>query len=122
MASKFLPYYLSRALLSLVFAGLVFGLTWQGLLFALALFGLFLLYLHSGWFQVDAGSPLAPLRRDERGRDIQRKALIVALPVVAAVYLVLSWNPGSSASTGSVAVTLGVLAYFITQFILFARA
>lgn len=123
MKRPFLPYYVSRALLSAVFSILVFGITWKALVLGLVLFGLFLLYLHSGWFAVDAGNPLFPLRRDERAREAQRKALIAALIVGAGVFLGLSFLPlGATATSAAVplAITLAVLVYFGSQFGLLA--
>jgi len=93
MKREFIPYYLSRAAMSALFAILMMGFTWKAVLVAIFLFGLFLLYLHSGWFQIDLSHPLTPLRRDERGRQIQRNALIAAIAVGLLIYLI-----GSQAS------------------------
>jgi hypothetical protein len=125
MKTEFFPYYLSRAALSALFAILVLGFTWKAAVATVSLFGLFLLYLHSGWFQVDPKHPLSPLRRDERGRQIQRNALIAAVTVGILIYLILTLVPsvsGSSIIAGSLVLASGILTYFITQFILFARA
>lgn len=125
MKRKYLPYYLSRGVLSLLFALLVMGLTWKAALLAVILFGLFVLYLHSGWFHVDASHPLTPLHRDERGRQIQRKALIAAVAAGLLVYFVSSFAASFTAIptiTGSLALSLGVFTYFIVQFVLFAKA
>lgn len=125
MKKELLPYYLSRAVLSGLFAVLIMGLTWKAAPLAAILFGLFVLYLHSGWFQVDASHPLTPLRRDERGRQIQRKALIAAVTVGLLIYLSATLAIGFlgiPAVAGPLALSLGVFAYFITQFVLFSRA
>jgi hypothetical protein len=125
MKKELLPYYLSRAVLSGLFAVLIMGLTWKAAPLAAILFGLFVLYLHSGWFQVDASHPLTPLHRDERGRQIQRKALIAAVTVGLLIYLSATLAIGFldlPAVAGPLALSLGVFAYFITQFVLFARA
>lgn len=124
MKSKFFPYYLSRAALSAAFAILVMGLTWKAALFAVVLFGLFLLYLHSGWFRIDPSHPLTPIRRDDRGQQIQRKALIAAVITGMLIYLILtqvSGLVGLSPVAGPLALALAVLTYFATQFALFAR-
>ena len=124
MKREFIPYYLSRAALSAIFAILVMGLAWKAFFFAIVLFGLFVLYLHSGWFLVDPSHPLTPLRRDEHGRQIQRIALITAV-VVGILLFVISMQAstflGTSFVTGPLALSIGVLTYFITQFVLFAR-
>jgi hypothetical protein len=125
MKKKFLPYYLSRAAISAAFALLVMGLTLKAVLFAAALFGMFLLYLHSGWFHVDPSHPLTPLRRDDRGQQIQRKALIAAVCVGVLTYALMpvaSRFLGAAGVSGSIALALGVATYFITQFALFARS
>ncbi len=124
MRRKFIPFYLSRAALSAIFAALVLGLTWSAVLLAIGIFGLFLLYLHSGWFRVDASHPLTPIRRDERARQIQRKALIAAVAIGLLIYGVLTQAIGLldlSLIAGPVALSLGVIAYFVTQFVLLAR-
>lgn len=121
MKKEYIPYYISRAVLSAAFALLVFRFTWQAAAFGLVIFGLFLLYLHSGWFRVDLSQPLFPLRRDDRGASIQRKALIFAIFTSALVYLVLSQTPlfsGIQAASGSLALAIAVLIYFISQFVL----
>ena len=125
MKREFVPYYLSRAALSAIFAILVMGFTWKAVLVAILLFGLFLLYLHSGWFQIDPSHPLTPLRRDERGRQIQRNALIAAITVGLLIYLIVSQASrlfGWSLVAGPLALSLAMITYFIAQFILFARA
>jgi len=121
----FLPYYISRAALSLAFSLLVLGFTWKALLLGAFFFGLFLLYLHSGWFRVDPARPLFPIRRDERGRDVQRKALIAALVSGAALFFLLTVAPFSvalSSAAAPLAISLSVIVYFATQFVLFAKA
>lgn len=124
MKKEFIPYYLSRAVLSLVFSALVVGFNWKAVLLSILFFGLFLLYLHSGWFTVDLSHPFTPLRRDLRGQEIQRKALIVSVIVGLLVYFFsfhLSGLVGLSLS-GNIALSGGILTYFIAQFVLFARA
>ena len=122
MKKEFRNYYISRAILSVVFAILVFNFTWQALLMALVIFGLFLLYLHSGWFRVDPEGGFFPLRRDDHGRQVQRIALIAAVVIGTFTYFALSYLPVNLASTaGGPALGIGVLVYFSTQFILFSR-
>ncbi|MGB2963166.1 MAG: hypothetical protein WBB69_04190 [Anaerolineales bacterium] len=123
MKKEFLPYYISRAALSAIFALLVMGFNWKAALFALVLFGLFLLYLHSGWFSIDLKYPLFPLRRDPRGQEIQRKALIASVVAGLLIYLNsphLSELVGLPFS-GNIALSIGIITYFITQFILLGR-
>jgi hypothetical protein len=123
MKKEFTPYYISRALLSFVFSILVMGFTWKAIVFATVLFGLFLLYLHSGWFSIDLRVPLAPLRRDARGQEIQRKALIASVVVGMLIYLSSSQLSGlmGLSLSGNIALSIGIITYFVTQFILFAR-
>ena len=125
MKKQFLPYYISRALLSIAFAMLVAGITWKMIALAIVLFGFFLLYLHSGWFKVDTKNALFPLRRDPRAQLIQRKALIIAISVGFTTYFLLPfisglWSP--AALSESIAFALAIVAYFISQFIFLSRA
>jgi hypothetical protein len=123
MKKEFLPYYISRALLSSIFAILVMGFNFNAILLAIVLFGLFILYLHSGWFSVDLNYPLFPLRRDSRGQLIQRKAIIASVVVGLLIYLTASYFSGfiGISFSGNIALSIGVITYFVTQFILFAR-
>ena len=118
MNRKYLPYYLSRLILSLLFSFLVLGFNWKAIVLATLFFGLFLLYLHSGWFQVDLTTPLFPLRRDSRGELIQRKALIFSIVVGFSVYL-FSGILGFAFISGNIAVAVAIIAYFSSQFLLF---
>jgi len=124
MKKEFLPYYISRAILSLVFAILVLGIHWKAVLFAIIFFGLFLLYLHSGWFSIDLRTPLTPLRRDHRGQEIQRKALIASVIVGTLIYLITPHMIGivGISISGNIALSIGIITYFATQFVLFVRA
>jgi len=111
--------------LALPFALLGVGFTWKAVPFAIVLFSLFLLYLHSGWFHIDLSQPLFPIRRDDRGAAIQRKALIAAIIVSLLAYLVLSQTSGSFGlpiANGSLALSVGVITYFISQFVFYLKA
>jgi len=122
MKTEYLPYYLSRAIISVIFAALVFGLTWAAAAAAAVIFGLFLLYLHSGWFEIDLSNPYFPLRRDQRGRDVQRKSLIAAVSVSLLIWLGIKYLAAPLGLSLSQGLTLpfAVLAYFSTQWILLA--
>lgn len=123
MKKQFLPYYISRAILSVVFALLVAGPSWNAAVFALVLFGGFLLYLHSGWFQVDLQNPFFPLRRDTHGQLVQRKALILAVVAGLLLYGISLQLPGSfGLVSGQAALSGAIVTYFIAQFVLFVRA
>lgn len=125
MKRQFLPYYVSRAVLSVLLSLLALGLTWKAALLAPSFFALFVWYLHSGWFEVDAGQPFFPLRRDERGREIQRRALIAGLVTGVVVFLGLAALPISvpfQLAAGPLGMVLGAAAYFGVQFFLFARS
>ena len=124
MKKDFLPYYISRFLLSAIFAIAVFGFTWTALISATILFGFFLLYLHSGWFSVNPEHPFFPLRRDDRGQKIQRKALLLSLLAGLLVYFAVPSLAGipNHPMLGNLALVLGILTYFAAQWILFARS
>jgi hypothetical protein len=125
MKKEFIPYYISRALLSIIFSILVAGLSWKAVLLAILFFGGFLLYLHSGWFSIDLKNPLTPLRRDLHGQLVQRKALLLSVVVSVSLYLIsqgLFVYLGLVLITGQVALSIGIIVYFIAQFVLFAKA
>jgi hypothetical protein len=124
MKKEFYPYYISRAGLSIVFSLLVFGVTWKAGVFAVVLLAGFLGYLHSGWFEVNLNKPFFPLRRDENGQQIQRKALIAAVVVGILIFVMLPLFGVSAAVagvSGSLAFSVGVLTYFVAQVVLFMR-
>ena len=123
MKKEFFPYYISRAVLGSIFSVLVLGFTWKAALLTIVLLGLFLLYLHSGWFIVDLRQPLAPLRRDKRGQEIQRKALIASVITGLLIYLFSSQLSGlvGLPVSGSIALSAGIFVYFAAQLILFTR-
>jgi hypothetical protein len=124
MKKEFLPFYISRAILSAAFAILVMGVNGMAVLLAGMFFGLFLLYLHSGWFQVDLRYPFTPLRRDQHGREIQRKALIASVVVGLLVSLIHPYLAGFTglSLSGNIALMMGIITYFATQFFLFVRS
>ena len=125
MKKKFLPYYISRAVLSLLFSLLAFGFSCEALLLSIFLFGGFLLYLHSGWFSVDSKNPLFPLRRDSLGLLVQRKALVISIVAGLLTYFSLSYLAGAFnliLLSGNIAFAAAIIAYFASQFIFFIKA
>jgi len=124
MKKEYLPYYLSRTLFSVAFSILIFGLSWMAGIFAILLIGLFTLYLHSGWFEINLDNPLTPLRRDSRGKEIQRKALIAALACGLFFFVVSPYitNDNISSESGYLSLLIGVAVYFGLQFTLLSRS
>jgi hypothetical protein len=125
MKKEFVPYYISRAVLSLLFSLLVFGFNWKALLLSIFLFGGFLLYLHSGWFNVNSKNPLFPLRRDSLGLLVQRKALVISIVAGLLTYFSLSYLAGAFGLvllSANIAFAVAVIAYFASQFIFFIKA
>ena len=122
MRRDLLPYYVTRALLSAGFAGLIGGLTWKAALAAVAMFAGFVIYASSGWFVVDPRRPLLPLRRDERGRQIQHRALQLAVTAGCVGFVVLEAAAPLAWTAGRIALSLAIVTYFVTQFTLLARA
>jgi len=124
MKKEFYPYYISRAGLSIVFSLLVFGISWKAGVFAVVLLAGFLGYLHSGWFEVNLNKPLFPLRRDENGQQIQRKALIAAAAAGILIFILLPLfgaSAGAAGASSNLALSVGVLTYFVAQVVLFIR-
>jgi len=124
MKKEYLPYYLSRILLSVILSAVIFGLSWKAGILALVLTGLFILYLHSGWFEINLDTPLTPLRRDLRGKDIQRKALIAALFCGMVFFVVSPYfsNFFLSPDARYLSLLIGVIVYFGVQFSLLSRS
>lgn len=125
MKQQFLPYYISRAALSAALAIFMAGFNWKAILTTLVFFGFFLLYLHSGWFEVNTDNPLFPLRRDSRGQLIQRNALIIAIVLGLLTYLSLSLvsnNLALESVSGNISLAFATIAYFVTQFMLLAKS
>jgi hypothetical protein len=116
MKKEILPYYISRFILSMVVSILVWHFTWTAAVMTFVFFGLFLLYLHSGWFSIDLSTPLYPLRRDSHGQAIQRKALIVTV-----VFGLLLYTFAGSLISGQIALSISIVIYFITQFTFFIK-
>jgi hypothetical protein len=116
MKKEFLPYYISRFILSAVFSVLVWRFTWIAALMTFVFFGLFMLYLHSGWFSIDLSTPLYPLRRDSHGQMVQRKALIVAVVLGMLLYVF-----AGSLISGQIALSISIVVYFIVQFAFFIK-
>lgn len=124
MKEEFFPYYISRFVLSVVFSILVWQFTWMAALMAFVFFGLFLLYLHSGWFSIDLSTPLYPLRRDSHGKEVQRKALIFAVTLSLLLYtfaVPLSNFIGTPLISGHTALSVGIITYFLSQFAFYIK-
>jgi hypothetical protein len=122
-----LPYYLSRALLSALL-GLALALGgsawWLGALTGALAFAGFLWYAHSGFYLVDTSRPLAPLRRDERGKAIRDRAAVVALAVGGVTFgalALLGQAVGLLPNATNWALLVGVIAYFVVSNWLYLR-
>jgi hypothetical protein len=124
MKREFYPYYISRFIFSAIFSILVWRFTWMAFLMTFTFFGLFLFYLHSGWFSVDLSTPLYPLRRDLHGQMIQRKALIVAVIAGLLLYTIAGLWPnlfGASLITGRISLSISIIVYFVAQLAFFFK-
>jgi ABC-type antimicrobial peptide transport system permease subunit len=127
MRRELLPYYVSRLVLSSLF-GVVFALSagswWMGLAAGLLVFAGFIWYAHSGHYMIDPSRPLAPLRRDERGKAIRDRAVVAGVVVGGLVYaalgllrLILELPP----NLGGWALLSGAVTYFVASHWLYAR-
>jgi len=121
-----IPYYVSRAFLSVFFGYLVStsaGLMTGGVLGGLTFLG-FLWYAHSGRYLIDYSTPLFPLRRDDRGNSIRDRAVVVSVTVGGLSYLALSILAhllSINLSLGWLAIALGVVCYFLVSNWLFLK-
>jgi hypothetical protein len=124
MKKQFLPYYISRALLSIAFSIIIVGFDWKAIPLSLMVFAFFLFYLHSGWFQIDERNPFFPIRRDSHGQLVQRKALIIAIGIGMLMYFLLPFLPASLGLTSlslNIVFAVAIIAYFAVQFLLFSK-
>jgi hypothetical protein len=126
MKRELIPYYISRAALSALF-GLLIGWQsgwWLGVLTGVVMLAMFVWYAHSGRYLIDPSRPLAPLRRDERGKVIRDRALVAGVVVGGLVVAGLGvaglvWP--LSTNLGSVGMLAGVITYFAVSNWLFVR-
>ena len=88
MKKELTVYYLSRAVLSVLFGVLasLSGMIWVGILIGTIVFVGFIWYAHSGRYLIDTSTPLTPLRRDARGKEIRNRALVAAVAVGGMMY------------------------------------
>jgi hypothetical protein len=118
-------YYLSRAVVSIVFGGLLYlvsGYAWVGLLAAVLAFGTFVFLSRSGRYRVNPQQGVTALRRDERTQQVNQRSGRTAWVVVTILGsgLVLYYGllaPGDvpTGLLGGVLLT-GLLAYYISDF------
>jgi hypothetical protein len=119
-------YYVSRALLSSLLGYMISTGTeiWFGSTLGLVMFLGFIWYAHSGRFLVDASNPLFPLRRDDRGRGIRDRPVVLAVGVGGLAYFILSFLPDRihlKSQAGSLAFAVGMLTYFMATNWLFIK-
>jgi hypothetical protein len=112
-------YYVSRALLSVLFASIfIFSgdLTpAAGAGFALLLWAGFIYYAHSGHYVVEPSTPLTPLRRDARGQYVRDRSLLFAVVVGGVSFALLSLTGlvlTLPIMVGPVAMGCAILTYF----------
>ena len=120
MKRELLPYYISRAIVSIipVVILLASGMPWWfGLLVYGLTFAAFLWYAHSGHYLIDTSTPLTPLRRDKRGESIRDRAVTFAVMVGGVSLGVLSLLSLVAdipfESLFSLALFVGMVAYYI---------
>jgi len=120
-------YYISRAALSALMAYIMFHAgwsIWSGVLIGLVLFALFIWYAHSGYFLVDAGKPLMPLKRDARAKVVRDRSLVSAVVIGGVIYAILgmlSQITTLAPEIKNLALVIGVFSYFVISQVMFAR-
>lgn len=117
-------YYLSRAVISIVF-GVLFVLAgsawWAGLLVAVAAFGWFLVAPRIGRYAVHPEAGVTALRRDERSQVINDKAARNAfIATMLALGGVLIYDASTGLASMPVAalewlLILGVVVYYVSD-------
>jgi len=126
MKRDLIPYYVSRAFLS-VLIGLLISSgkeIWLGVLLGLTVFIGFIWYAHSGRYLVDTTHPLFPLRRDARGMAIRDRAVVISVGIGGLAYFGLSIASQLfpiKPNIGSWAFASGVVAYFAISNCLFIK-
>lgn len=114
-------YYISRAVMAVVFGYLVASSSsiWLGVLLGSITFVGFIWYAHSGWYLIEPSTPLYPLRRDKRGEAIRDKAVLMAVTAAFLFYAVFSRIAGIfslAVPVGSWAFVLGSITYFAVSY------
>ena len=126
MKKELMPYYLSRAVLSIAFAlAFIFlkGTLWMGIAIGVLSFAGFIWYAHSGRYLVDPSSPLTPLRRDARGKAIRDRAVVAGVAVGGMAFFLLFVVRsllGWSINLDSISLLVGVITYFVVSNYLYA--
>jgi hypothetical protein len=97
---------------------------WVGVLAGAAVLTGFLWYAHSGQYLVEPERPIFPLRRDERGRRVRDRAVVASVAIAGIAFLVL-WILARILSIRdqitSLALVIGVVAYFAVSHWLFVH-
>lgn len=118
-------YYLSRAVVSIVFGGLFYfsgSSLWMALLIGSVAFAWFLWAPHSGRYTVNPELEITALRRDEHTQQINDQAARNAFIVLSMAIAILSSYFGSVLQTDiptrvlNYALILGALTYFVSDF------
>lgn len=127
MKRELIVYYITRLLISAVFALLVYlsgWPLWACILTGSPMFILFLYYAHSGHYLVDPDHPFTPLRRDARGQAIRDRSLVWAVVIAGLLYTAIQLL-GLFIETGVQLRTLvlpaAILVYFTMTWVLFRR-
>ncbi len=124
MAKNLLPYYLSRAVISVAFGLLLFvsgSPAWKAILIGGLILGLFLLAPISGRYSVHPELGITALRRDERTQVINdkaaRNAFIFSMLAIGsiAVYSSLVGAMSISIEVLKIVIALGALIYFVSD-------
>ena len=118
-------YYVSRAIVSIVFGILCYisgNLGWMAILIGLAAFAWFLWAPHTGRYAVHPELGVTALRRDERTQQINDHAARNAFVVLGIAIAILSIYFGSVMQTDvpvriiNYALILGLVTYFASDF------
>jgi hypothetical protein len=124
MTKNMLPYYLSRAILSVAFGVLlcVTGLSlWKAVLFGGLILAFFLWAPHSGRYSVHPEFGITALRRDERTQVINdwaaRNAFVAITLTICAisVYFGLFGTINISIGVFRTVLIVGALTYFVSD-------
>ena len=125
MNKNMIPYYLSRAVISVGFGILLYATgtpLWSAVLIGALILAFFLWAPHNGRYAVHPELGAAALRRDERTQPINdqaaRNAFVVSMLAVAAI-AIYSGATGASSVSSSVfgyLLIIGALTYYASDF------
>jgi len=127
MIKELMPYYISRLLFAILFGLLTYfsmNNIWFSLLICLLMFSGFIWYAHNGRYIIDTSKPLTPLRRDDRGKSIRDRSLVMAVLLSSFSYLIftlINFIYPIYFNFGYFSILIGIIAYFVVSNLIYRQ-